>query len=37
MKECLNNAAFLRAYEWLKREQKTRLNNNYYSKEDEQD
>lgn len=37
MKEVLKDTRFIKALNWLKKEQKYRLNNGYYSKEDEKD
>ena len=37
MKEVLKDTRFIKALNWLKKEQKYRLNNRYYSKEDGKD
>ena len=34
LKEAIQNRDFIKAVEWLKKEQKYRFNNNYYSKND---
>ena len=33
LKEAIKNNDFIKAVEWLKKEQKYRFNNNYYSKD----
>lgn len=37
MKEVLKDTRFIKDLNWLKKEQKYRLNNGYYSKEDGKD
>ena len=36
LKEAIQNNDFIKAVEWLKKEQKYRFNNNYYNKDDEE-